>query len=159
MQKEFKREIGSLDEIFAFIDDFRLAVVRGETVVDVSDVTEPIPHITAQDLITGLITRFDEFRPKLEAAAQSRGGGPIGSVRFRPPHPMPGRMVCMAGNYMESGTIPKAYDADAFLKSPSSVIGDGDTVVSIEKLFVFLSLLTTWSCAIETSCYNRWCHG
>jgi 2-keto-4-pentenoate hydratase/2-oxohepta-3-ene-1,7-dioic acid hydratase in catechol pathway len=35
----------------------------------------------------------------------------------------------MAGNYMESGTIPKAYDADAFLKSPTSVIGDGDTVV------------------------------
>jgi len=35
----------------------------------------------------------------------------------------------MAGNYMESGTIPKAYDVDAFLKAPSSIIGKGDTVV------------------------------
>ena len=113
----------------AFIDDFRLAVVRGDVAIDVSDIVEPIPHITAQDLITGLITRFDEFRPRLEAAAQSRDGVPASSVRSRPPLPMPGRMVCMAGNYMESGTIPKAYDADAFLKSSSSVIGDGDTVV------------------------------
>jgi len=113
----------------AFIDDFRLAVVWGEVAIDVSDIVEPIPHLTPQDLIAGFITRFDEYRSKLEAAAQSRDGVPIGSVRFRPPIPMPGRMVCMAGNYMESGTIPAAYDADAFLKSPSSVIGDGDTVV------------------------------
>jgi len=50
-------------------------------------------------------------------------------VRFRPPVPQLGKLVCMAGNYMESGTIPKAYDVDAFLKAPSSIIGKGDTVV------------------------------
>jgi len=113
----------------ALIDDFRLAVVRREVAVDVSDLVEGIPHLTPQDLIVGLITRFDDYRPKLEAAVQSRDGVPAGSVRFRPPVPMPGRVVCMAGNYMESGTRTKAYDADAFLKSPSSIIGDGDTVV------------------------------
>jgi len=43
--------------------------------------------------------------------------------------PQLGKLVCMAGNYMESGTIPKAYDVDAFLKAPSSIIGKGDTVV------------------------------
>lgn len=43
--------------------------------------------------------------------------------------PRPGKIVCMAGNYMESGTIPAPYDVDAFLKSPESVIGDGDVVV------------------------------
>ncbi len=112
-----------------FIDDFRLAVMRGDLAIDVSDIADPIPHLTAQDLIAGLITRFDEFGPRLEAAAQSREGVPIDSVRFRPPVPRPGTMVCMAGNYLESGTIPKAYDADAFLKSSSSVIGNGDTVV------------------------------
>ena len=108
----------------AFIDDFRLAVVRDDTVVDVADIVEPIPHLTPQDLLTGLICGFDEYRGKLEEAARSRAGVPLDSVRFRPPVPRPGKMVCMAGNYMESGTIPKAYEADAFLKSPSSVIGD-----------------------------------
>jgi len=113
----------------AFINDFRLAVVRGETVVDVADVVESIPHLTSQDLMTGLISRFDDYRTKLEEAAGSREGVPVDSVRFRPPVPLPGKMVCMAGNYMESGTIPKAYEADAFLKSPTSVLGNGDTVV------------------------------
>ena len=38
-------------------------------------------------------------------------------------------MICMAGNYMESGSRSLVGDRDAFLKSPSAVIGRGDTVV------------------------------
>ncbi len=114
---------------FAFIDDFVPVVLEGDRAIDVSDVLESIPRLRPQDLLAGLAERFDEFRPALEEAASSREGKPIGSVRFRPPVPQPGKMVCMAGNYMESGTIPEALDVDAFLKAPSSVIGSGDTVV------------------------------
>ena len=114
---------------FAFIDDFVPAVVVGDKVVDVSDILESIPRLKPQDLLEGLTGRFDEFRPQLETAANDRAGKPVDSVRFRPPVPQPGKLVCMAGNYMESGTIPKAYDVDAFLKAPSSIIGKGDTVV------------------------------
>ncbi len=35
----------------------------------------------------------------------------------------------MAVNYMEDGTLPEPAPINAFMKSPSSVIGDGDTMV------------------------------
>jgi 2-keto-4-pentenoate hydratase/2-oxohepta-3-ene-1,7-dioic acid hydratase in catechol pathway len=113
----------------AFIDDYRPAVVEGQKVVDVSDLLSSIPRLGPQDVLEGLISRFDELKPRLEAAARSGQGKSIGEVRFRPPVPGPSKIVCMAGNYMESGTIPAPYDVDAFLKSPASIIGDGDTVV------------------------------
>ncbi len=114
---------------FAFIDDFSPAVVSNRGVVDVSHVLDSIPKLDAQDLLEGLVQRFDEFRPPLEEAAANGDARPVDQVRFRPPVPRPGKMVCMAGNYLEGGTIPRPYDVDAFLKAPSSVIGDGDTVV------------------------------
>ncbi len=114
---------------FAFIDDFRPAIVSGDKVVDVTDVLKSIPHTSPQGLLVGLLERFDEYKPKLQAAAAASKGVPLDRVRFRPPVPQPGKIVCMAGNYMESGTIPAPYDVDAFLKSPASIIGDGDTVV------------------------------
>ena len=114
---------------FAFIDDYSPAVVTDRGVVDVSHVLESIPKLDAQDLLEGLVQRFDEFSPLLEEAAETGDAKPVGQVRFRPPVPRPGKMVCMAGNYLEGGTIPRPYDVDAFLKAPSSVIGDGDTVI------------------------------
>ncbi|MBI2965829.1 MAG: fumarylacetoacetate hydrolase family protein [Chloroflexi bacterium] len=113
----------------AFVDEFKLAVVSDQKVVDVSDVVSAIPHLKPQDLLEGVIARFAQLRPKLESAAQSRPGKPIAQSRFRQPVPQPSKIVCMAGNYMESGTIPAPYDVDAFLKSPASIVGDGDTVV------------------------------
>lgn len=114
---------------FAFIDDFCPAVVSDRGVVDVSHVLESIPKLDAQDLLEGLVQRFEEFRLPLQEAAATGDARPIDRVRFRPPVPRPGKMVCMAGNYLEGGTIPRPYDVDAFLKAPSSVIGDGDTVI------------------------------
>ena len=114
---------------FAFIDDFCPAVVSDRGVVDVSHVVDSIPMLDAQDLLEGLVQRFDEFRSAMEEAAASGDARPVDQVRFRPPVPRPGKMVCMAGNYLEGGTIPRPYDVDAFLKAPSSVIGNGDTVV------------------------------
>lgn len=114
---------------FTFIDDFVPAVVSGDKVIEVDDILKSIPRLRPQDVLVGLVTRFDEFRGQLEAAARDRDGKPMSSVTLRPPVPQPGKMVCMAGNYMESGTIPQAYDVDAFLKAPSSVLGSGGTVV------------------------------
>jgi 2-keto-4-pentenoate hydratase/2-oxohepta-3-ene-1,7-dioic acid hydratase in catechol pathway len=113
----------------AFIDDFKPTVVADQKVVDVTDVVADVPHLDPQGLLEGIIARFTELRPKLESAAKSRPGKPVAQARFRQPVPRPSKIVCMAGNYMESGTIPAPYDVDAFLKSPASIIGDGDTVV------------------------------
>ena len=41
-----------------FFDDFKLGVLKGDTVVDVSQVVRDIPHTGPHDLISGLIERF-----------------------------------------------------------------------------------------------------
>ena len=110
-------------------DDFVPGVMKGDRVVDISGVVRDIPQISPQTLMSGLIERFDQYRSVIESAVASAEGVPASSVKFRPPLPEPTRMVCMAGNYMENRTRSLVADRDAFLKSPSAVIGDGDTVV------------------------------
>ena len=109
-------------------NDFTPGVLRGDNVVDVSQVISDIPHIDAQTWMRGLIDRFDDYRPSLEDTASNNEGVALSSVRLRSPLPEPTRIACMAGNYLEGGTLKYPTDREAFLKSPSSVIGDGDTV-------------------------------
>ncbi len=112
-----------------FFDDFRLGVLKGDAVVDVSHAVRDIPRLGPHDLISGLIERFADYsRPLAEAADRGRGI-PIGQVRIRPPLPKPCTIVCMAVNYMEDGTRAEPAPINAFLKSPHAVIGDGDTMV------------------------------
>jgi 2-keto-4-pentenoate hydratase/2-oxohepta-3-ene-1,7-dioic acid hydratase in catechol pathway len=112
----------------AFFDDFKLGVVKGDTIVDVSSVVRDIPHTDPGNLISGLIERFAAYRPRLQDAANAQGV-PVASVRIRPPLPRPGNIVCMAVNYMENGTLPKPAPINAFHKAPTSIIGPGDTMV------------------------------
>jgi 2-keto-4-pentenoate hydratase/2-oxohepta-3-ene-1,7-dioic acid hydratase in catechol pathway len=112
-----------------FFDDFRLGVLRGDQVVDVSDAVKDIPHLEPQDLIRGVIERWSEYRSKLEQASASGSGKPVAEVRIRPPLPNPANIVCMAVNYMENGTRSEPAPINAFQKSPSAIIGPGDTMV------------------------------
>ena len=112
-----------------FFDDFRLGVLKGDTVVDVSKTVKGIPHTGPHDLINGLIERFADYRKKLEKAAASGRGIPVKKVKIRPPLPRPHNIDCMAVNYMEDGTRSEPAPINAFHKSPGSVIGDGDTMV------------------------------
>lgn len=113
----------------AYFDDFRLGVLQGEGLVDVTAVVSDIPHVGPHDLINGLIARFDAYRPRLEKAAAEGTPVPLGSVRIRPPLPKPGNIVCMAVNYMEDGTLAEPAPLNAFHKAPSAIIGPGDTMV------------------------------
>ena len=112
-----------------YFDDFRLGILRGDEVVDVSDQVQDIPHTGPHDLITGLIERFDDYRDKIEKAAAEGEGIPVANVRIRPPLPKPGNIDCMAVNYMENGTRDAPAPINAFTKSPHSIIGPGDTMI------------------------------
>jgi 2-keto-4-pentenoate hydratase/2-oxohepta-3-ene-1,7-dioic acid hydratase in catechol pathway len=112
-----------------FFDDFRLGVLKGDAVVDVSKLVRGIPHTGPHNLIGGLIERFADYRKKLEKAAASGRGIPVKKVKIRPPLPRPHNIDCMAVNYMEDGTRSEPAPINAFHKSPSGVIGDGDTMV------------------------------
>jgi len=112
-----------------FFDDYKLGVLKGDTVVDVSRVVQDLPRLGPQDVIRGVIERFGELRPRLEAAAAQGQGVPLDRVKIRPPLPKPANIVCMAVNYMEDGTRSEPAPINAFLKSPSAIIGNGDTMV------------------------------
>jgi 2-keto-4-pentenoate hydratase/2-oxohepta-3-ene-1,7-dioic acid hydratase in catechol pathway len=112
-----------------FFDDFRLGVLAGDAVVDVSPVVRDIPHTGPHNLVSGLIERFADYRERLEDALRRGQGVPVGKVRIRPPLPKPYNIVAMAVNYMEDGTRAEPAPINAFLKSPNGVIGDGDTMV------------------------------
>lgn len=112
-----------------YFNDYRLGVIKGDAVVDVTDAVKDIPHLDSRDLIIGLIARWDSHKARVEKAANEGTGMPLSKVRLRPPVPKPGNIVCMAVNYMEDGTLKEKPQINAFHKAASAVIGDGDTMV------------------------------
>jgi 2-keto-4-pentenoate hydratase/2-oxohepta-3-ene-1,7-dioic acid hydratase in catechol pathway len=113
----------------AYFDDYKLGVVKGDGIVDVTAAVRDIPHLGPGDLINGVIARFAEVRPKIEAAAAAGSPKPLASVRLRAPLPKPTNIDCMAVNYMEDGTRDAPAPINAFHKSPGAIIGPGETMV------------------------------
>ena len=112
-----------------FFEDYQLGVIRGEAIVDVSSAVTDIPHLGPHDLINGLIARYDAYRTRLDEAASRGKAHPLASVRLRAPLPRPINIDCMAVNYMEDGTRREPAPINAFHKSPSAIIGPGETMV------------------------------
>ncbi len=112
-----------------YFNDFRLGVVSGDNVVDITDSLSHLPHRDSRDLIVGLIADWDNLKATVEQAAASGGGVPLAGVTFCPPMPLPGKIDCMAVNYMENGLLEKAAPINAFHKTPASLIGHGGTMV------------------------------
>jgi 2-keto-4-pentenoate hydratase/2-oxohepta-3-ene-1,7-dioic acid hydratase in catechol pathway len=113
----------------AFFDDFRLGVVRGHEIIDVSAVTAEIPRAHPQDVLRVVIEDWDAWRPRLEAAADRGPGVRLETVAIRPPVPRPVNIDCMAVNYLEGGSLDSLPPIGAFHKTPDSIIGPGDTMV------------------------------
>ena len=112
-----------------YFNDFRLGVLKGDSVVDVTAIVQNIPHTGPGDLMNGLIARFGDFRARLEKAAAEGRGVPVTQVKIRPPLPKPVNVDCMAVNYMEDGTRKAPAPINAFHKSPGCIVGHGDTMV------------------------------
>jgi len=112
-----------------FFDEFKLGVVKGDSVVDVSQAVHDVPHLGPQDLISGVIERFGQLRGAIEKAVSAGAGVPLRSVRLRAPLLRPVNIDCMAVNYMEDGTRKEPAPINAFHKSSNAIIGDGDTMI------------------------------
>jgi 2-keto-4-pentenoate hydratase/2-oxohepta-3-ene-1,7-dioic acid hydratase in catechol pathway len=113
-------------------DDYRLGVVRGADVVDVSSL---VPGYTGRwphgDVLT-VIAEFPRLRRVFAAAAEQGAGRPLASVRLRAPVPLPGKVIAAPVNYRPRQlemNVDLAIDAyGVYLKAPSAVIGGGDTI-------------------------------
>lgn len=110
----------------AFFDDFRLGVITGDTIADAMGAVEGTSFRRPQDMIEEIIINWAEMRGRIESAVQGQASVPLSSVRLRAPVPRPPKLICAAVNYLEFGLREPAV-LDAFLKSPTSVIGHGDT--------------------------------
>ena len=82
-------------------NDFQLGVMTENGIVDVSDAVADGSRCGAQALMEDVITRWDHFRPKLEALLNSRDPLPLAGVRLRAPLPRPSKILCAAANYKE----------------------------------------------------------
>ena len=112
-----------------YFDDFKVGVVKGENVVDVTSVVSSLPASGAREPMIALIENFEALRPRLTDALAKGTGVPLKNVRIRPPLTRPANFDCMAVNYMEDGTRTEPAPINAFNKAPSAIIGNGDTMV------------------------------
>src|SRR6266850_6933388 len=112
-----------------YFNDYRLGVLKGDRVVDVTTVVQNVPHTGPGNLINGVIERWADLRGPIDKAVASGTGFPVAQVKIRSPLPKPVNIDCMAVNYMEDGTRKEPAPINAFHKSPNCVIGDGDTLV------------------------------
>lgn len=113
----------------ALFNNYRLGVVKDDSIVDVSSAVGDIPRVGPEDMMNGLIEQFEHYRDRIQKVADSVKGVPVSSVEFRPPVPRPRNIVCMAVNYLEGKPPSEAAPINAFNKPSSSVIGDGDAMV------------------------------
>lgn len=109
-------------------DDYQLGVLHAGHIHDAMAAVAGQAFRRPQDLMETVIAGWAELRPRIEAAAAQSAGRPLDAVRLRAPVPKPTKLICAAVNYLEFGQRQPAT-LDAFLKSPTAIIGNGDTCV------------------------------
>ena len=123
----------------ALFNGNRLGVVRGDTIVDVSNALPHWDNDYAANFWLRLCKDFDSLRGRLEEAVQGGQGVPVSSVKLDPPALNPSKILAAASNYgahraeMAARRDQQAQpgwlqEFDVFLKAPSSIIGPDDTV-------------------------------
>ena len=110
----------------ALYDDYQLGVINGDRIVNAMSAVEGMSFRRPQDMMEEVIINWDDMRSRIESAVEGQDGVALGSVRLRAPVPKPPKLICAAVNYLEFGQREPAV-LDAFLKSPTAVIGNGDT--------------------------------
>ncbi|MCB0189253.1 MAG: hypothetical protein KDE31_33515, partial [Caldilineaceae bacterium] len=111
----------------ALFNNFQLGVVQNEQIYDVSAVVADWGFHSPQEMMQMLIAQWSTIQPQLAGAVDGQRGMTLDEVTLCPPIPRPGQLVCLAGNYLEPQK-PERGLFNAFLKSPTSLIGHGGTV-------------------------------
>jgi 2-keto-4-pentenoate hydratase/2-oxohepta-3-ene-1,7-dioic acid hydratase in catechol pathway len=127
----------------ALFDEFRLGMVSGD---EITDVSAALPVHDADPLTAGwwraLCRDFPALRPGLEAAGAAGTAVKLADVRLRAPALNPSKIIACASNYREHvaemhdvqrRTLGRVEDwmmnFDVFLKAPSAISGPADDIV------------------------------
>lgn len=118
-------------------DGHSVGLVRGDEVVDVSDLVGSRADDWPPVFMARAIAGFAALRPRLEEALKTRDGFPLGRARLGPPVVFPSKVIAAPVNYrahIEEMRSVVSYELHAiekygvFLKAPSSVVGPGAMV-------------------------------
>lgn len=109
-------------------NDYQAGVLKGDSVVDISDMTRWSSGKTGREVMVSLMAEFDFFRPHIQTKLGSQAGVPLSQVKLRAPIPDPGKIMCMAANYLEFTSGP-ALPISGFLVSPDAVMDTSGTAV------------------------------
>jgi 2-keto-4-pentenoate hydratase/2-oxohepta-3-ene-1,7-dioic acid hydratase in catechol pathway len=109
----------------------RIGVVRGDLIVDVTDIAGAVSGEWPPVAMCRTIAKFGALRAKMEAARKP--ALPLASVRLLTPVPWPNKIVAYPINYHEHGAeMSVSYRANNqgfFLKPPSALSGPCDPIV------------------------------
>jgi 2-keto-4-pentenoate hydratase/2-oxohepta-3-ene-1,7-dioic acid hydratase in catechol pathway len=123
----------------ALFDDYRLGVVRDDSIVDVTSVLPHWDNGYMANFWLRLCHDYDSLRPRLEEAAKSGQAVPLSQVKLNVPVLHPSKVMAAASNYgahkaemaarLQQQAQPSwLQEFDVFLKAPSSIIGPDETV-------------------------------
>lgn len=120
-------------------DEFRLGVLRDDSVIDVTSALPNHDPGLGAAFFVRLCQDFEALRPKLEQAASAGKAVPLASVRLRPSVLNPSKVLAAASNYGKhvDEMRPRLKEQwllnfGVFLKSPSAIIGPGDTLSLVD---------------------------
>ncbi|GGI25719.1 MULTISPECIES: fumarylacetoacetate hydrolase family protein [Bradyrhizobium] len=112
----------------ALFNEFIPGAIKENEIVDITKPVSALAKCGPQYLMEGLMTNWATYRPLLEDYVSRTKGRPVSEVRLRAPLPRPSKILCAAANYKE-GIEGNISDLEFFHKSPSAIIGDGDTMI------------------------------
>ncbi|SDG98496.1 2-keto-4-pentenoate hydratase/2-oxohepta-3-ene-1,7-dioic acid hydratase (catechol pathway) [Sinosporangium album] len=125
----------------ALFDQYRIGIVDGAAVRDVTDVVDSRWHGTPY-VINELIEHFDELQAPLRAALASAEELPLADVTLLPPVPRPGQLLAAPANYHAHVTemstsqyrptnaqaLQSPREVGFFVKSSGSISGPSDAI-------------------------------
>lgn len=113
-------------------DDYKLGVLKGDRVVDVSSAAPSISladaTLRAEAMMEVLIGGFAGYRGPIEAIAAREVGVPLAQVKICPPLPRPHGILCAFSNYQDREQDNRMA-LDFFHKNATAVAPSGGTVV------------------------------
>src|SRR5256885_12702452 len=90
-------------------DDYRLGVVEGDQVADVTSVLAEHDSTWPWSFVPRFIRDFDRHRPQIQAALTAAPRKPLSQVRLRPPVPAPFNIAAAASNYTDHAAEMDRY--------------------------------------------------
>lgn len=107
-------------------DDYRPGLLKDSGVVDISGQV-PVGR-SGQETLEGIIGEWGRLKPTLERRLAEGPETPLSAVHLRAPVPKPGKIMCMAANFLEFTSGPP-LPINGFLVSRDAILDPSGTTV------------------------------